>query len=43
MCEGRFHDSHHLAAEIMTLPCDKRCDNGDMERMAQLVWEALAW
>ena len=40
---GRFEDSHRLAAEIMTLPCDQRYDRQDMERMAQIVWEVLEW
>jgi len=38
---GKFRDSHRLAAEIMTLPCDQRYDSSDMERMARLVREAL--
>jgi dTDP-4-amino-4,6-dideoxygalactose transaminase len=32
-----FADSHRLSAEIMTLPCDQRYDDGDMDRMARLV------
>jgi dTDP-4-amino-4,6-dideoxygalactose transaminase len=36
-----FGDSHRLAAEIMTLPCDQRYDGSDMQRMARLVREAL--
>jgi dTDP-4-amino-4,6-dideoxygalactose transaminase len=33
----RFRDSHRLATEIMTLPCDQRYDSDDMERMASLI------
>jgi dTDP-4-amino-4,6-dideoxygalactose transaminase len=33
----RFLESHRLAAQIMTLPCDQRCGPTDMERMANLV------
>lgn len=36
-----FADSHRLSAEIMTLPCDQRYDDGDMEGMARLVRVAL--
>jgi dTDP-4-amino-4,6-dideoxygalactose transaminase len=36
-----FEESHRLAAEIMTLPCDQRCGPADMERMAMLVRGAL--
>ena len=32
-----FRDSHRLAAEIMTLPCDQRYDRSDMYRLSQLV------
>jgi dTDP-4-amino-4,6-dideoxygalactose transaminase len=32
-----FQDSHRLAAEIMTLPCDQRYDSSDMQRMARLI------
>ena len=28
-----FEDSHRLAAEIMTLPCDQRYNRSDMERV----------
>lgn len=38
-----FNDSHRLAAEILTLPCDQRYSNGDMKRMARLVREELKW
>ncbi|MGB8953607.1 MAG: hypothetical protein WCC06_13195 [Candidatus Aminicenantales bacterium] len=38
-----YSDSHKLASEIMTLPCDQRYDGDDMERMARLVAEALEW
>lgn len=40
---GRFKDSHQLAAEIMTLPCDQRYDSSDIEQMANLVREVLGW
>ena len=40
---GEFRDSHRLAAEIMTLPCDQRYDRDDMDRIARLVAEALEW
>jgi hypothetical protein len=33
----RFADSHRLAAEIMTLPCDQRYGPAEMERVATLV------
>jgi dTDP-4-amino-4,6-dideoxygalactose transaminase len=36
-----FHESHALAAEIMTLPCDQRYDIHDMKRMAQIVLEEI--
>lgn len=36
-----FKESHQLADEIMTLPCDQRYNTADMERMAQLANEAL--
>lgn len=32
-----FRESHKLADEIMTLPCDQRYSNRDMSRMTQLV------
>jgi dTDP-4-amino-4,6-dideoxygalactose transaminase len=32
-----FRESHRLAAEIMTLPCDQRYDSQEMKRMASLV------
>jgi dTDP-4-amino-4,6-dideoxygalactose transaminase len=35
-----YRASHRLASEIMTLPCDQRYDEDDMNRMAQLVAEA---
>jgi hypothetical protein len=38
-----YGDSHKLASEIMTLPCDQRYDRDDMDRMARLVVEALEW
>ncbi|MDY6953921.1 MAG: hypothetical protein SWE60_20640, partial [Thermodesulfobacteriota bacterium] len=37
----QFVDSHRLGADIMTLPCDQRCDAEDMYRMAQLVLRGL--
>lgn len=37
----KFEDSHKLAAEIMTLPCDQRYDSSDMERMAQVIGRTL--
>jgi hypothetical protein len=37
----QFTDSHRLAAEIMTLPCDQRYDNNEMEWMARLVLKEL--
>jgi len=38
---SEFRDSHRLAAEIMTLPCDQRYDSEDMHRMAQLILKVL--
>jgi len=32
-----FAESHRLASQIMTLPCDQRYDSEDMRRMAALV------
>jgi hypothetical protein len=32
-----FEDSHKLASEIMTLPCDQRYDSSDMYRITELV------
>ncbi len=40
MVPEQFGDSHRLAAEIMTLPCDQRYARADMNRMAQAVWRA---
>ena len=37
----KFKESHQLASEIMTLPCDQRYNSSDMNRMAQLVCEVL--
>jgi dTDP-4-amino-4,6-dideoxygalactose transaminase len=37
----QFGASHRLAADIMMLPCDQRCDVADMKRMAQLVSDGL--
>ena len=36
-----YKDSHQLASDMMTLPCDQRYDGDDMARMARLVAEAL--
>jgi dTDP-4-amino-4,6-dideoxygalactose transaminase len=36
-----FSDSHRLATEIMTLPCDQRYGSGDMNRMSQIVLELI--
>jgi len=38
-----FVESHKLASEIMTLPCDQRYDYNDMERMLHVIAEALGW
>lgn len=38
---SEFRESHRLAAQIMTLPCDQRYDSEDMHRMAQLILEVL--
>lgn len=38
-----YGDSHKLASEIMTLPCDQRYDGDDMDRVARLVAEVLEW
>lgn len=37
----RFRDSHRLAADIMTLPCDQRYTSMDMDRMAQVILKEL--
>lgn len=34
---ARFTESLALASEILTLPCDQRCNEGDMDRMAAVV------
>jgi len=34
---GDFERSHLLSREIMTLPCDQRYDEGEMNRVAQLI------
>lgn len=39
---GQFRESHRLAAELMTLPCDQRCNEGDMEWVAACVRAAIA-
>jgi dTDP-4-amino-4,6-dideoxygalactose transaminase len=36
-----FKESHQLAADIMTLPCDQRYDSDDMTRMARLVQDGV--
>jgi dTDP-4-amino-4,6-dideoxygalactose transaminase len=36
-----YQDSHRLAANIMTLPCDQRYGTQDMQRMADLVLSRL--
>lgn len=36
-----FRDSHRLAGDIMTLPCDQRYDGEDMTRMARVVLEGI--
>lgn len=33
----QFRDSHKLAGEIMTLPCDQRYDRHDMKRMVSII------
>jgi dTDP-4-amino-4,6-dideoxygalactose transaminase len=38
-----YADSHKLASDIMTLPCDQRYDGDDMDRISQVVAEALGW
>jgi hypothetical protein len=38
-----YDESQKLASEIMTLPCDQRYDSNDMDRMVQVVAEALKW
>lgn len=35
-----FEQSHRMSAEIMTLPCDQRYDEGDMGRMVSALREA---
>jgi hypothetical protein len=39
---ARFTESHRLANEILTLPCDQRYDVSTMKRIAGLVRKALA-
>lgn len=38
----KFAESHRLSAEIMTLPCDQRYGEHDMERVARAVRAAVA-
>lgn len=40
---GKFKDSHRLAGDIMTLPCDQRYDSRDMKRMVRCVSEVVKW
>jgi dTDP-4-amino-4,6-dideoxygalactose transaminase len=37
----QFRDSHRLAAEIMTLPCDQRYGSGEMQRIVEAVSEEI--
>jgi hypothetical protein len=37
-----YEDSHRLAGQIMTLPCDQRYGREDMERMAEVFLEIAA-
>lgn len=37
----RFKDSHLLAEELLTLPCDQRYDIADMERMLGIICHEL--
>jgi dTDP-4-amino-4,6-dideoxygalactose transaminase len=36
----KYEDSHRLASQIMTLPCDQRYGPEDMQRMAEIFLEA---
>jgi hypothetical protein len=38
---AEYSDSHKLAQEIMTLPCDQRYSESDMERMVKVIVEVL--
>ena len=38
---AEFKGSHLLASEIMTLPCDQRYDDDDMERMAAVILKEI--
>jgi dTDP-4-amino-4,6-dideoxygalactose transaminase len=38
----RFSDSHKLSSEIMSLPCDQRYDERDMERMIGIIRQGMA-
>lgn len=38
----QFAASHRLAAEIMTLPCDQRCDEEQVVHMAEIVRELMS-
>jgi dTDP-4-amino-4,6-dideoxygalactose transaminase len=37
----KFEDSHRLANEIMTLPCDQRYNQQDMKRMTRIICKEL--
>lgn len=37
-----FSSSHRLAGELMTLPCDQRCDEDDLRRISKLLTRGLA-
>jgi dTDP-4-amino-4,6-dideoxygalactose transaminase len=39
----KYIESHRLASEIMTLPCDQRYDSNDMSRIVQVIAETLGW
>ena len=38
----KFHDSHRLSAEIMTLPCDQRYGEQDMERIINVFMKEVS-
>jgi len=37
----KFRDSHRLASELVTLPCDQRYSDSDMERMIRCMTEEM--
>jgi dTDP-4-amino-4,6-dideoxygalactose transaminase len=39
---NQYEDSHRLAHQIMTLPCDQRYGHEDMERIADAFLQSLA-